>query len=66
LGHLYKPFKERVEAGEDPEKVLDDLGVKRYCCRRTLYTSIAYSESVSKYSIMRIVRARELERGGNI
>jgi DNA-directed RNA polymerase, subunit N (EC 2.7.7.6) len=65
LGHLYEPFKKRVEAGEDPEKVLDDLGVKRYCCRRTLYTSIAYIEQISKYSTSRIARYKQLEKGAN-
>lgn len=24
---------ERVEAGEEPKKVMDDLGLERYCCR---------------------------------
>ncbi|HDJ96779.1 MAG TPA: DNA-directed RNA polymerase subunit N [Candidatus Aenigmarchaeota archaeon] len=33
IGHLYEEFKKRVESGEDPKKVLDDLGLERYCCR---------------------------------
>ncbi len=49
LGHLWEEFKERVERGEDPEKVLDDLGVTRYCCRRTLYTAITYIERVASF-----------------
>ncbi|MGJ7029329.1 DNA-directed RNA polymerase subunit N (RpoN/RPB10) [Methanothermobacter sp. DSM 3267] len=26
--------------GEDPGKVLDDLGLKRYCCRRMLISHV--------------------------
>ena len=37
LGSIFEEYKKRVYInGEDPKKVLDDLGVKRYCCRRTL------------------------------
>ena len=33
VGHLWEEYKKRVEAGENSKKVLDDLGLKRYCCR---------------------------------
>ena len=33
VGHLWEEFKKRTEAGEEPKKVLDDLGLERYCCR---------------------------------
>ena len=41
LGHLYAVFKKRVLAGEHPGRVLDELGVVRYCCRRTLMAHAA-------------------------
>ena len=34
IGHLYEDFKKRVDAGEDREKVMNELGLKRYCCRQ--------------------------------
>ena len=34
IGHLWEEFKERVERGEPAKKVLDELGLKRYCCRQ--------------------------------
>ena len=34
IGHLWEEFKERVERGEPTKKVLDELGLKRYCCRQ--------------------------------
>jgi len=53
LGHLWEPFRERVEKGEDPEKVLDDLGVTRYCCRRTLISHVDLIDQVIKFKPMR-------------
>ena len=29
IAHLFEKFKERVEKGEEPKKVLDVLGVER-------------------------------------
>ncbi len=34
IGHLYKEYSYRIAKGEDRGKVLDDLGITRYCCRR--------------------------------
>lgn len=34
IADKWEEYKERVEAGEEPGKVLDSLGIKRYCCRR--------------------------------
>lgn len=33
-------YKERTAKGEDAGKVLDSLGITRYCCRRMLLTSV--------------------------
>lgn len=38
IGHLWEEYKKRVENGEEPAKVLDDLGVERYCCRTIFLT----------------------------
>jgi len=38
VGGAYEEFVERKESGEDPAKVMDDLGIKRYCCRK-IYVS---------------------------
>jgi len=46
VGDKFEPFSERVNAGEDPAKVLDDLGVKRYCCRRMLISSVDVIDQV--------------------
>ena len=37
MGSLYEEYKRRVyKKGEKPKKVLDDLNITRYCCRKTL------------------------------
>ncbi|KAA0015219.1 DNA-directed RNA polymerase subunit N [Thermoplasmatales archaeon ex4484_30] len=37
LGSLFEEYKKRVYIeGENPKKVLDDLKIRRYCCRRTI------------------------------
>ncbi|MDE1853020.1 MAG: DNA-directed RNA polymerase subunit N [Thaumarchaeota archaeon] len=46
IGDKFVPFQSRVKAGEDPAKVLDDLGLKRYCCRRMLISSIDVIDQV--------------------
>ena len=33
VGHLWEEFKERTKAGEPKKRVLDELGLERYCCR---------------------------------
>jgi DNA-directed RNA polymerase subunit N len=33
IAHLWDEFKERVDSGEDRKKIMDSLGVERYCCR---------------------------------
>ena len=48
---LYHEFKERVDKGEDAGKVLDDLKVTRYCCRKTLLTSVDMTDDLMKYQV---------------
>ncbi len=48
IGHLYEKFKKRSKK-EDPAKVLDDLGVDRYCCRRMLISQEDYLGEIIAY-----------------
>lgn len=34
IGGSWETYKNRILAGDDPAKVLDDLGITRVCCRR--------------------------------
>lgn len=33
IGHLWEKYKEAVANGEDGKKVMDELGMERFCCR---------------------------------
>ena len=46
IGDKFASFDSRVKAGEDPAKALDELVVKRYCCRRMLISSIDVIDQV--------------------
>jgi len=49
IGDKWEEFARRVKAGEDPGKVLDDLGVKRYCCRRMLLSHVEVIDEILRY-----------------
>jgi len=34
VGEHWEEFRARVDDGEDPSEVLDDVGLERHCCRR--------------------------------
>ena len=36
IAHLWEEFNERRAKGESLKKVLDELGLERYCCRQQL------------------------------
>ncbi|WP_229120855.1 DNA-directed RNA polymerase subunit N [Halapricum desulfuricans] len=50
IGGEWEEFKERAREGdEDPEKVLDELGVERHCCRRMLVSHEDLVDIVAPY-----------------
>lgn len=49
IGDKFADFEAKVKAGEDPGKVLDDLKIKRYCCRRMLVSSVDLIDQVIPY-----------------
>ena len=40
IADKFEDYQTRVKSGEETAKVLDFLGIKRYCCRRMLLTSV--------------------------
>ncbi|MBI3859927.1 MAG: DNA-directed RNA polymerase subunit N [Thaumarchaeota archaeon] len=46
IGDKFASFQSRANAGEDAGKVLDELGLKRYCCRRMLISSVDVIDQV--------------------
>jgi DNA-directed RNA polymerase subunit N len=49
IGHLWEEFKQRVEEGEIPKEVLDELGLERYCCRSMFIGQTDLTELIGKF-----------------
>ncbi|MFA5084560.1 MAG: DNA-directed RNA polymerase subunit N [Candidatus Paceibacterota bacterium] len=49
IAHLWEKYKKRVDAGESAEKVLDELGVERYCCRSVFLGHVDLMPLTSKF-----------------
>ncbi|MEK6848236.1 MAG: DNA-directed RNA polymerase subunit N [Nanoarchaeota archaeon] len=49
IAQLWEEYKKRTLAGEDSGKVLDELGVKSYCCRSMFIGHVDMIEKVSKF-----------------
>ena len=51
VGDKWDEFRERTQVKkEHPSKVLEDMKVKRYCCRRMLISHIDLIDDVINYS----------------
>ena len=50
IGQLYDEYNLRVQGGEDVKKVLDELGLERYCCRRMFLTHVDLIDQIMPYS----------------
>ena len=46
IADKYEDYQTKLKAGEDPEKVLNDLEIDRYCCRRMLLTTVETIQQV--------------------
>jgi len=51
IGHLWEDYKKRVEAGQNPEKVMDNLGLKRYCCRALFLGHVDLIKKISDFKV---------------
>ncbi|HIH10288.1 MAG TPA: DNA-directed RNA polymerase subunit N [Candidatus Diapherotrites archaeon] len=49
VGESYEKYVERVQRGEDPAAVLDEIGIKRYCCRRMIFSHVDFIDEILKY-----------------
>jgi DNA-directed RNA polymerase subunit N len=49
IAHLWEEYAERVEKGEEPKKVLDSLGLSRYCCRAQFLGHVELIDETSKF-----------------
>lgn len=49
IAHLWEEYKQRVASGENPKKVMDELGLERPCCRAMFLGQTDLVELVGKF-----------------
>ncbi len=50
IGHRWEEFQSRTKSGENPKKVLDSMGLRKYCCRRILLSHVDLIDEILLYS----------------
>jgi len=48
ISSVWDEYKKRTQT-EDPGKVLNDLGIERYCCRRMLLSHVELVDLLAPY-----------------
>lgn len=49
IAQLWEEYQERIAKGEDKKKVLDELGLDRYCCRAMMLGQIDLIDSAAAF-----------------
>lgn len=49
IAQHWEDFKQRVEKGEDRKKILDEHGLKRYCCRAMFLGHVDLTETTAQF-----------------
>ena len=49
IADKWEEFTQRVNTGEDSKKVLDSLGITRYCCRRMIMSHVDISDDILRF-----------------
>jgi DNA-directed RNA polymerase subunit N len=46
----WEEYARRVKTGEKPGRILDDLGLKRYCCRRMFIGHVEFIDELLRFA----------------
>jgi DNA-directed RNA polymerase subunit N len=57
----WEEFARRVKAGEAPKKILDDMGMTRYCCRRMFISQVDVIDDLLRYAQVTAKRRAQFE-----
>lgn len=49
IAQHWDDFNEKVKKGADPGKVLDSLGIEKYCCRGLFLSHVDMVEKVGRF-----------------
>ncbi|MCS7120498.1 MAG: DNA-directed RNA polymerase subunit N [Nitrososphaerota archaeon] len=61
IGDKWEEFARRVKGGEAAGKVLDELKIKRYCCRRMLLSHVDIIDEIIKFYDKTIIESKSKE-----
>ena len=59
IADKFEDFQNGIKSGEEPAKLLNSLGMERYCCRRMLLTSVETIQQVVPF--YEAIQRRHLE-----
>ena len=57
----FDEYQNRVKSGEEPAKILDSLGIERYCCRRMMLTTLETIQQVIPFYEAMYKRNKEIQ-----
>ena len=57
----FDEYQNRVKSGEEPAKILDSVGIERYCCRRMMLTTLETIQQVIPFYEAMYKRNREIQ-----
>jgi len=49
IGDLYEKYEKAKKEGKEERKVLDELDIKRYCCRRMFLSHVEVIDKIMRY-----------------
>ncbi|MFC1691366.1 DNA-directed RNA polymerase subunit N [Nanoarchaeota archaeon] len=49
IAHLWEEYKERIAKGESLKKILDSLGLERYCCRAQFLGQVELIDTAAQF-----------------
>ena len=49
LAHLWQKYQDKIVKGEDPGKVMTELGLERYCCRGVFLGHVDLLQDIAEF-----------------
>ena len=50
IAHVYQPYLDLLDKGESAEKAFEQLGIKRFCCKRMIVSHVDLIDDLLKFS----------------
>ncbi len=61
IADKYNIYVNRVRMGEKPATILDEMGIKRYCCRRMFLSTVETINQLLPYYEVLMRKKEEME-----